>query len=298
MSHRIAPHALAILLSAAGLVPGRRELRAQQAARTIPVELAAAYVRTLGRSDSASTVEFMPGDEPAAVRDILPVPPGARIIGTVLANRVTTVLASSTQPPDSVVAWYAAQYAKRGLPGVSLVRTQAFPPGVGGFRQPPPAHPTQFCNDADEIDVGATRSPDGWTEVRVRLSPSAPVCRLVPAAQRRPQPTTAVNLPLPVVYDPPNTTLRPECFLDDARQQSQTRVFTDMSPDSLLRHYGRQLETSGWTRVAGDSLIAVGLWTRRDSTGALQTAKLTVAGALGTAACKNATLEVSTMRGR
>jgi hypothetical protein len=295
MSYRVSRGSLlltAALLSTLRAAPAP----AQQPGQTIPVELAAAFVRTYARPDSAATVEFLPGEVPAAVRDVIPVVPGARVIGSVVLNRATTVLGTSTLSPDSVLAWYAAAYTKRGIPGMALIRLQTSPPGIGGFRQPPPAHPAQFCSGSDQIDIAAMRSSEGWTDFRVRLSGSSPLCRMVPPTPLRPPPT--LNLPLPVVYDPPNTGPRPECFVNASRQQTQTQLYTALSPDSLLRHYGRQLETNGWTRTPAESTNAIGVWTRRDSTGAVQTAKLTVGVTSGAADCRSATLEVSTMRER
>jgi hypothetical protein len=296
MSRRIAPVALLTTIATQFSVSPIAVLPAQQSGSTIPVELAVAYVRTLGRADSAATVEFLPGDIPAAVRDVVPVAPGARLIGTVVRGRSTTVLGSSTLSPDSVLAWYAAEYIRRRFPAMALVRVQSSPPGIGGFRQPPPAHPAQFCRGADEIDVAAVRSTEGWTDFRVLIAGDSPICRLVPPTPPRKPP--AFNLPLPIVYDPPNTGVRPECFVSESSQQSRTQLFTSIPPDSLLRHYGRQLEASGWTRVPAESTSATGLWTRRDSSGTLQAAKLTV-GIVPTAPdCRSATLEVSTIRGR
>ena len=295
MSSRSAPLALLITIGAQFAAPPTGFLHAQQPAQTIPVELASAYLRTLGRTDSATTVEFLPGEVPAAIRDLIPLMPGARLIGSVVLNRAMTVLGTSPLPPDSVAAWYAAEYTKRGIPAMALVRLQAFPPG-GGFRQPPPTHPTQFCKGTDEINVAAVRSPEGWTDFRVLLGANSPVCRVIPPMPPRTPPT--FDQSLPVVYDPPNAGARPECFVNESRQQSQTQLFSSTSPDSLLRHYGRQLEANGWMRVPAESTSAFGVWTRRDSSGTLQAAKLSIGITPTAPQCRNATLEVSTMRGR
>jgi len=296
MPYRVARRAS--LLAIAAVLPGPRAnfLRAQQPTQTIPVELAAAYVRSVARTDSAAAVEFLPGEVPAAVREMIPVLPGSRVVGSVVVNRTTTVVGTTTVAPDSVLAWYAATYTKRGFPAMALVRVQTSPPGMGGFRQPPPAHPSQFCSGPDQIDVSAARSAEGFTNFRIRLTGAAAFCRLVAPTAPRTAPT--FNLPLPVVYDPPNTAVRPECFVNDSRQQTQTQLFTALSPDSLLRHYGRQLETAGWTRIPAESTLVTGEWTRRDSTGALQAAKLSVGVMLGAPECRSATLEVTTMRNR
>ncbi len=297
MSYRIARRTGLLLIPGFFSIFRVAPAPAQQPAQTVPVELAAAFVRTYARPDSAATVEFLSGDVPAAVRDVIPIVPGARIIGSVVLNRATTVLGTSTLSPDSVLAWYASTYTKRGIPAMALVRVQTSPAGIGGFRQPPPAHPSQFCSGSDQIDVAATHSPEGWTDFRVRLGGASPFCRMVPPTPPRTPPD--FGLPLPVVYDPPNTATRAECFANNSRQQqTQTQLYTVLSPDSLLRYYGRQLETAGWTRVPAESTVVTGMWSRRDSTGALQAAKLSIGVMPGAPECRNATLEVTTMRNR
>ena len=117
------------LISAAALVTilHAATVHAQPAGQTIPVELATAYVRTLARADSAANVEFLPGEVPAAMHDIIPAFPGARILGSVVVGRATTVVGTATVSPDSVLAWYAATYTKRGIPGMALLRLQTSP---------------------------------------------------------------------------------------------------------------------------------------------------------------------------
>ena len=194
MPYRVGRRAWLIAIAALLSSPRTRFLRAQQPTQSIPVELATAYVRSVARTDSAAVVEFLTGDVPAAVREMIPVLPGSRVVGGVVVNRTTTVLATTTVAPDSVLAWYAATYAKRGFPAMALLRVQTSPPGIGGFRQPPPPHPSQFCSGPDQIDVSATYAPEGFTAFRIRLTRAAAFCRLVPPTAPRTAPR--FNLPL------------------------------------------------------------------------------------------------------
>jgi hypothetical protein len=75
-----------------------------------------------------------------------------------------------------------------------------------------------------------------------------------------------------------------------------TTLRTDMSPDSLLDHYGRQLQDSGW-KSTNDAKIIVGRsWTRPDSTGSPMELSLTVATSMRAGACREVNLQVRTGR--
>src|SRR5512142_172631 len=96
MPYRVARRAWLIAIAAVLPSPHANFLRAQQPAQTIPVELATAYVRSVARTDSAAAVEFLPGEVPAAVREMIPVLPGSRVVGSVVVDRTTTVVGTTT----------------------------------------------------------------------------------------------------------------------------------------------------------------------------------------------------------
>lgn len=259
---------------------------------TVPTELAVAFARGFAPTDSAARVEFFPGVIAAAVNGLVSLPTASRVVGSVVLGRNTYVFGTTTLSPDSVLAWYAADYSRRGWSAEALVRVMAGQLG-GGFRQPPPRRASTFCNAGQEANVAATRSGEGWTSFRVRLASNAALCNLSLAAR----PTTPKPLPLPIVYDPPNTGVRPECFAAfGSTQQSQTQMATTMEPSALLEHYGKQLETQGWSPTPSTVSTSSGTWTRRDSTGAMQVAVVSVRVPPNVPTCRTATLEITTMR--
>jgi hypothetical protein len=284
------------LLAAASLFLGA-PVSAQQAvprpdSSMVPTELAIAFARGFAPGDSAARVEFYPGLVAAAVNGLVSLPAASRVIGSVVLGRNTYVFGTTTLPPDSVLAWYASDYSRRGWSAEALVRVMAGQLG-GGFRQPPPRRPSTFCNAGQEADVAATRSAEGWTSFRIRLASVATLCNLSLAVR----PTPRTPLPLPLIYDPPNTSVRPECFAAfGSTQQSQTQMATTMEPSALLEHYGKQLETQGWSPAPSTVSTSTGTWTRRDSTGAMQVAVVSVRIPPTVPTCRNATLEITTMR--
>jgi len=273
--------------------------RAQQStprpdSSSIPTELAVAFARSYAPADSAARVEFYPGAIAPALSEVVSLPSNSRIIGSVVFGRNASLFGTSTLSPDSVLAWYAGDYSRRGWSGEALIRVQVGQFGGGGFRQPPPRRPSTFCNRGQEADISATRSSEGWTSFRVRLLTNAPLCNLSLAAVRPPTPS---RLPLPIIYDPPNSGVRPECFAAfGSTQQTQTQLATTMEPSALLDHYGKQLETQGWQPTPMTVATSIGTWTRRDSAGAMQVATLSVRVPPTVPSCRSATLEITTMR--
>jgi hypothetical protein len=212
----------------------------------------------------------------------------------VVLGRNTYVFGTSTLPADSIRAWYAREYGRRKWPALALVRTQAPGGAGGGFRPPPPEIPATFCNGNREVDVTAMERRDGPTNFRVRVSTAMLPCSMVPRGAVRP---VAPSLPLPVVYNPPNSMPGPQCFaMASGIQRTQTQLMTSLDPHALLEHYGKQLEASGWAPAQTQGAIATQAWSRRDSSGATEIATLSVSVSPTAPMCRNATLEVITQR--
>jgi hypothetical protein len=262
----------------------------------VPRELAIAFARVYAAADSTAAVEFLPATVAPSVASDVAIPPESRVVGSVVFGRNTYVFGISPLPADSVRAWYSREYLRRKWPALSLVRTQAPGGAAGGFRPPPPKVPTTFCNGDRELDVAATESPAGRTNFRVRVASAALPCSMVPRGAVRP---LAPSLPLPVVYNPPNTQPGPQCFTSGAStQRTQTQLMTSLDAQALLQHYGKQLEASGWVPLQAQSGIATQGWSRRDSTGTSEIATLSVSSSPTAPMCRTATLEVLTPRSR
>lgn len=263
---------------------------------TVPRELAIAFARVYAAADSTAAIEFLPASIAPSIASDVAIPPDSRVVGTVVLGRNTYVFGTSPLAPDSVRAWYSRDYGRRNWPALSLVRTQASGGAAGGFRPPPPKVPTTFCNGDREFDVTATESPGGHTNFRVRVSTGALPCSMVPRGPVRPP---APSLPLPVVYNPPNTQPGPQCFAaGSSTQRTQTQLMTSVDPEALLQHYGKQLEASGWVPLQAQGAIATRAWSRRDSAGTSEIATLSVSSSPTAPMCRNASLEVFTPRSR
>lgn len=278
---------------------GAGPLLAQQADQTIPRELAVAFARGYAIPDSNVAIDFVPGAIAPAVADKVSAPPGARLIGTVTVARNTYMLAASIDSPDSILAWYGRDYTKRGWSAYSLVRALQNQSGRGGFRSPPPTVPSSFCSEGTVADVSATRGPDGQTNIRVRLGPPpvVAVCPQPGTDVRRPTPSAGVAPPpLPILYDPPAGSSMNQCYAAGSSQQSQTQVQTTLDPPALAQHYGKQLETQGWSPLVGEYPIARSVFSRRDSAGAMEIATLSVAVNPAAPMCRSATIDVLTLR--
>jgi len=270
------------------------------AAAAIPTELAAAFVRTTVPADSAALVSFMPDQVAPGLDDRIFMPPSMHVIGSVVAGSRAYAFATSPLPADSVLRLVALEYTRQKWPGVSLMRLTASlgPLQSGGFRPAPPAGPpTTFCHQSIEALISAHRSPDAMTLLRIEIVPAAAGCAfeasLPPRGLRPPVPTS----PLPRIYDPPNTSSGVECINSFSSEHSQTRLSTAMDASALANHYGKQLETQGWSPMP-DGPLARRLYTRTDSSGAKQIAALTIGVSPAAPGCREGTLDVYTIRSR
>jgi hypothetical protein len=278
------------MLFASAAVNATLAQRSDQA--SIPRDLAAAFVHMYIANDTSTLIDFAPDSIPATIASIVEIPPGARLLGTVSLGKTAYVLGTASLPADSVLAWYARQAAQHHWSAEALVRVTGNLM-AGGFRPAPPAHPTMFCANGIGLDVAA-KTLDGLTTFRVRVSPNGIPCAL-PAMAFRP---IAPRSPLPILYNPPNASVSASCFSSGTRQGTQTQFVLEMTPAELLQHYGRQLETQGWSPMQGEFPVATQTWSRRDSTGVTELATLTIGVSPTAPMCRNGSLEVTTLRNR
>lgn len=112
--------------------------------------------------------------------------------------------------------------------------------------------------------------------------------------------------PFPTLQSPEPPPARPiqSCFSRSGRRSGSTRstatatiVSTDLPAPELLRHYGRQLEASGWTPPGqtGSPAAASATWTRADSAGVSQLT-LEVSEAARGSGCYNVQMRISNPR--
>ena len=253
-------HAMVALILAAALLlspeaaAGQRARRAPGAPSELVRALAQGGVIGMFSNDSVSVVE---GGIPARWAAVLPVPPAARVLGTVFGATAAS-----------------AYLVVRGTPeqAATLVESMAGPKGWKPFRPYPPpgppfvgqslAHgPAQYCRGPHEQLMVAPRAWGGSTLVEmIYMSGNGSVCD----SEHGPTRLTDV---LPALEAPPLAEgARPmDCYGPGVGLRSSgtsTRLVTDASPAAILAGYGRQLEAAGWRPVEASVPPAVGAWSK------------------------------------
>lgn len=263
----------------------------------VPSDLAIAYVRSLTPNDSGNQpIEFASGPVAARFQDRVHLPSDIRPIGSVLHGHTLTVIGTTMLSPDSALAHIAREYGRAGWEGLSRATITAGINPNGGFRPAPPTTLSDFCHNDIEVTSSANRQVDGSTLVRLNATERSALCSRLPARPAAPRPPAPTG-PLPLLRDPAGTSIRPECFVNAGTQRTQTQYVTTMSPSDMLDHYDKQMVAQGWTREP-DTQSARGVWTRRDSGGAVEVATLDARVTPTSSGCRDAALEVMTIRER
>ncbi len=271
-------------------------LGAQQSNADVPRDLVVAYVRATNPVDSGTAVDIVSGAVPAPYQELVHLPSAVRVTGTVTTRRSATVLASATEPPDSVLRAIGREYGQAGWPGVSRVTIPAAAGNPGGFRPAPSGFPTLFCHDGHEVNALASRTSDGFTLVQLRIQLVSPTCGRLPntrPASPPPQPRS----PLPLLRNPDDAQMRPECYNIGSTQRSDVQIMSSLTPAAMFEYYAKQLETQGWIRLP-ETPSARASFSRRDTTGVQELATLSISGNPSVPTCRNATIEVTTLRNR
>jgi hypothetical protein len=267
-------------------------------------DLATAYVRMMNVADSQSTIDFVEGRVADNVAQFVHLPSTVRVLGTVVTGRTTYVLGTSSLAPDSVVraigAGYRAEHWDMLSPATGLlVATNGVPaiPPPGGFRNAPSLTVAVFCRDSTEVRASTAHEANA-TAVRLFVTRgNNNPCTRLPLGQT----STAATRPiaqaqpiLPTLLNPVNANQDIQCFTIGVRSmQSNAQLLTSMDLPAFLEHYGKQLETQGWTASSNETPVLRKVWTRRDSTGRTQTATVTVSIPAQAQMCREAMLSIS-----
>jgi hypothetical protein len=219
-------------------------------------------------------VRLLPGALPADLPIAPPLPPGARLIGSVVrptffgsptalgpeVGEGVEIVIDAPQPPAMVLEFYREALAAQGLtapPTVRGFRPGGFLPSVGITSA------AFFCGGerVPFVEVVALPRQGQPTDVRVRIQPFPGPC----GASFGPPgpPPSPPSDPVPPLEPPPGVTVLPgggggSPFLRSHGALAQT----EMSVAELEAHYARQLTAAGWTRIAGgaDGPLAWSVW--------------------------------------
>ena len=100
---------------------------------------------------------------------------------------------------------------------------------------------------------------------------------------------------LPELTDPPQSGARwdASCGRGPGTSWSTGNLLvSDLAPDSIVAHYGKQFEAAGWTAIPGGG-IAVRSWTKRDSTGTVYRTTMSVTAEPDHPRCRRIELETT-----
>jgi hypothetical protein len=219
-------------------------------------------------------VRLLPGELPPDLPITPPLPPGARLIGSVLrpvlygtptspgpevAEGVEIVL-DVPQSPAAVLEFYQQAFTAQGLTAPSAGR--GFRPG--GFLPSIGVTSSAFICRSDRgpfVELVALPREGQPTDVRLRVQPFPGPCGAT-FGPPGPPPLPPSD-PVPPLEPPAGVTVLPGGGGGSPFLRSYDAVaVTSMSVGELEAHYARQLATAGWTRTAGgaDGPLAWSVW--------------------------------------
>lgn len=242
----------------------------------VPRELAEAILRQASGGSTRIGSELFVGELPSGLTAPLDLRGGNVVGGFTLHGQATALLATKASPEDAI-ADVARQLQAAGWKAAPL------PPAGKGFQEALSASPHLFCSGNNTITVRAFGSELGGSNVLVTQArvPSE-ACESSMASVAR-----ATPIELPTLVDPSVAGPMSTCFPSNRASGAfvatlggvmsngtSTILRTSLAPDSVLLHYARQLEDSGWVRIPQNSVR--GQWSRPDSAGLTRTLTLTV----------------------
>jgi hypothetical protein len=235
-------------------------LLAQQPSN-VSEELMSAILRYAFRWEGGNARVFQ-GRVPDDLAPNFYVPPGTRVLGSVVTGSAVVVLATSSTPVDSLRAVYARALAPRGWKPLEAMQR-------GGFVEEPARTPVIFCKEGAELHVTQSRRGGGTSDLYLNYRDGPGACERPTAVAFR-----QLSEPhFPTLFAPLDTTgtSRARCLSRSpayrGSMSTRTMIPTDMPAEDVLRHYGRQVESDGWRAAGTDQPTASRTWTRADSTG-------------------------------
>ena len=216
----------------------------------VPVEMLVAS------SFGGGTPEILLGRVPADLEDALPIPPDARVVGTIGHSHYQVVVLTSDVPPAEVQETWTARFLAAGWTRREAPRQSGF--GTSGSMG------TQLCgNGSVSVHLSAQANPRGagsLVEVRRNAGSRFSICD--EEARRRP----FDDSPIPSLSPPAGArSLGSGGGGSGNSWSSRTALDTDLGPAALLDHYGEQLERNGWTGLERSIADRIGVATYRFS---------------------------------
>jgi hypothetical protein len=208
-------------------------------------------------------VELVVGDLPAALADEVPLPSGARLVGSMLTSHqgrladLQVVLDATGNPAEALRA-YEQELRDRGwepfedLPG----------PMHGGF-VPGRASDSRILRRGGQgpvLWVAASAIDEALTDLRLRLDWQMP--RNLEERRGHLMGMSGLNR-MPRLHPPQGVALETQGGGGGGgRWNSEARVDTDLRVAELEAHFASQLVEAGWTRISGraDDVVGWSSW--------------------------------------
>lgn len=254
---------------------------------SVPVELVTALVASGGLGGQP---QILIGALPGWVVNRIPIPSGARVLGSAFLNNTVVGVFRTQGQPENVIADLKASLLKQEW------KDPPPPPNYGGgFRPAPPdvgAAPTRvmLCGNQQTLNASANRTRDEASEVTIRVTSASQY-------QCNPPRTPAgfIPSPYPTLFNPSQTSMG-NCNEAGGWSGTTTQLSTPMDPLSILDHYAAQLRDSGWTALDPNGASVGRVFTKVDSAGSRLELALTVAPMAHDPSCRDVRLSTRTSR--
>jgi len=229
-------------------------------------------VPVYGPQGTPPRVQLLPGQLPSDLPLSLPLPPGARVVGSSvrqldgpLPSNVTsvptaTIVLDVPGSASDVVAFYQRALADQGW---SAAQGGPFA-GLGGFQGAGMGPGLAYCQTPDGLSLTISTYPEarGLSDVRLAVASGPGLCS-PPAGVPAPRvPAGAERIPR--LYPPEGVILQTSFGGGGGQDRwtSEAVAVTDQSSAALEGFFAQQLAAAGWTRQAGrpDTPLAWSVW--------------------------------------
>lgn len=199
--------------------------------------------------------DLLPGQMPSDLPVEVPLPDGARLVGSVRWTETAEVIFDTGMSRDEVIRFYEGHYLPQGW-----AKPESMFPGFGGGGFTNTAFPdfgAYFCKGDNDpwLHIRAVEAPGHPTSVYVSVSTNTEQSPCSRSQRRHLDMMRAFREDVLPALPPP----------EGARQfggggsggmdeyQSRADLRTDLDVEAVGVHYSRQLEAAGWTRTDSGS---------------------------------------------
>lgn len=202
----------------------------------------------------ASHATFYVGELPPGLINVLFLPPGGEIVGSVVRSHRASVLVDFEMASDQVLARLEQSYESADWAREDRGRAE------GGFIPHSEQDYLSYCRGPDWVSFHPTSDGD---RTRLRIGVSKRGHRTCAFSVLR---EAVDGADFPVLQAPPDT---PVADLGGGgssdNQEVRARIKTDLSTAGLIAHYAQQVEADGWQPEAGcsDGPLGIALWSKQ-----------------------------------